>query len=68
MITKMTKNKTKIVQTYIVQGDVSLRYWFCLRLYEALKQADLDQEEIQRLNLIIKKLEEDLENSSKSVN
>ena len=39
-----------------------------VRLYEALKQADLDQEEIQRLNLIIKKLEEDLENSSKSVN
>ena len=39
-----------------------------VRLYEALKQADLDQEEIQRLNLIIKKLEEDLENSSKSAN
>ena len=39
-----------------------------VRLYEALKQTDLDQEEIQRLNLIIKKLEEDLENSSKSVN
>jgi len=28
----------------------------------------LDHEEIQRLNLIIKKLEEDLENSFKSVN
>ena len=39
-----------------------------VKLYEALKQAELDQEEIQRLNLIIKKLEEDLENSSKSVN
>ena len=39
-----------------------------VRLYEALKQADLNQEEIQRLNLIIKKLEEDLENSFKSVN
>ena len=39
-----------------------------VRLYEVLKQADLDQEEIQRLNLIIKKLEEDLENVSKSVN
>ena len=39
-----------------------------VRLYEALKKADLDQEEIQRLNLIIKKLEEDLENENKSVN
>ena len=39
-----------------------------VRLYEALKQADLNQEEIQRLNLIIKKLEEDLENIHKSVN
>ena len=39
-----------------------------VRLYEAMKQADLDKEEIQRLNLIIKKLEEDLENSFKSVN
>jgi len=39
-----------------------------VRLYEALKQADLNQEEIQRLNLIIKKLEEDLENANKSVN
>jgi len=38
-----------------------------VRLY-ALKQADLNQEEIQRLNLIIKKLEEDLENAHKSVN
>ena len=37
-------------------------------IYNLRKQADLDQEEIQRLNLIIKKLEEDLENSFKSVN
>jgi hypothetical protein len=33
-----------------------------------MKQADLNQEEIQRLNLIIKKLEKDLENENKSVN
>jgi hypothetical protein len=33
-----------------------------------MKQADISKEEIQRLNLIIKKLEEDLENSFKSVN
>ena len=39
-----------------------------VRIYNLMKQADLDQEEIQRLNLIIKKLEEDLENSFKSVN
>ena len=39
-----------------------------VRLYEALKQNDLNQEEIQRLNIIIKKLEEDLENANKSVN
>ena len=39
-----------------------------VRLYEAMKQADLDKEEIQRLNLIIKKLEEDLENAFKSSN
>ena len=39
-----------------------------VRLYEALKQNDLNQEEIQRLNIIIKKLEEDLENAHKSVN
>ena len=39
-----------------------------VRLYEALKQNDLNQEEIQRLNIIIKKLEEDLENINKSVN
>ena len=39
-----------------------------VRLYEALKQADLNQEEIQRLNLIIKKLEEDLEKHLRSTN
>ena len=37
-------------------------------IYNLRKQADLNQEEIQRLNLIIKKLEEDLENENKSVN
>ena len=37
-------------------------------LSQEYKQSDLDHEEIQRLNLIIKKLEEDLENSFKSVN
>ncbi len=39
-----------------------------IRIYDLMKQADFDQEEIQRLNLIIKKLEEDLENENKSVN
>ena len=39
-----------------------------VRIYDLLKQADLNHEEIQRLNLIIKKLEEDLKNSFKSVN
>jgi hypothetical protein len=39
-----------------------------VRIYNLMKQADLNQEEIQRLNLIIKKLEEDLENIHKSVN
>ena len=39
-----------------------------VRIYNLMKQADLNQEEIQRLNLIIKKLEEDLENSFKSLN
>ena len=39
-----------------------------VRIYELMKQADINQEEIQRLNLIIKKLEEDLENINKSVN
>ena len=39
-----------------------------IRIYDLMKQNDFNQEEIQRLNLIIKKLEEDLENTSKSVN
>ena len=39
-----------------------------VRIYDLMKQADLNQEEIQRLNLIIKKLEADLENENKSVN
>ena len=39
-----------------------------VRIYDLMKQSDLDQEEIQRLNIIIKKLEEDLENENKSVN
>jgi len=39
-----------------------------VRIYDLMKQSDLDQEEIQRLNLIIKKLEENLENENKSVN
>ena len=39
-----------------------------VRIYDLMKQADLNQEEIQRLNLIIKKLEEDLDNENKSVN
>jgi hypothetical protein len=39
-----------------------------VRIYDLMKQADFDQEEIQRLNLIIKKLEEDLDNENKSVN
>jgi DNA polymerase sigma len=39
-----------------------------VRLYDLMKQADLNQEEIQRLNLIIKKLEEDLEKHLRSVN
>jgi len=38
-----------------------------VKIYDLMKQADLNQEEIQRLNLIIKKLEEDLENENKSV-
>jgi DNA polymerase sigma len=39
-----------------------------VRLYDLMKQADFNQEEIQRLNLIIKKLEEDLEKHLRSVN
>jgi hypothetical protein len=39
-----------------------------VRIYNLMKQADLNQEEIQRLNLIIKKLEEDLEKHLRSNN
>ena len=39
-----------------------------VRIYDLMKQSELDKEEIQKLNFIIKKLEEDLENSFKSVN
>jgi hypothetical protein len=39
-----------------------------VRLYDLMKQADINQEEIQRLNLIIKKLEEDLEKHLRSNN
>ena len=39
-----------------------------VRIYDLMKQSELDKEEIQKLNLIIKKLEEDLENIHKSVN
>jgi tRNA C32,U32 (ribose-2'-O)-methylase TrmJ len=39
-----------------------------VRIYNLLKQADISQEEIQRLNLIIKKLEEDLEKHLRSNN
>ena len=39
-----------------------------VRIYDLMKQADLDHEEIQRLNLIIKKLEEDLEKHLRSTN
>ena len=39
-----------------------------VRIYDLMKQSELDKEEIQKLNLIIKKLEEDLENSFRSVN
>ena len=39
-----------------------------VRLYDLMKQADINQEEIQRLNLIIKKLEEDLEKHLRSIN
>jgi len=39
-----------------------------VRLYDLMKQADFNQEEIQRLNLIIKKLEEDLEKHLRSTN
>ena len=39
-----------------------------VRIYNLMKQADISQEEIQRLNLIIKKLEEDLEKHLRSTN
>jgi hypothetical protein len=39
-----------------------------VRIYDLMKQNDLNQEEIQRLNLIIKKLEEDLEKHLRSTN
>jgi hypothetical protein len=39
-----------------------------VRIYDLMKQNDINQEEIQRLNLIIKKLEEDLEKHLRSAN
>ena len=39
-----------------------------VRIYNLMKQADISQEEIKRLNLIIKKLEEDLEKHLRSNN
>ena len=39
-----------------------------VRIYDLMKQVDISQEEIQRLNLIIKKLEEDLEKHLRSTN
>jgi DNA polymerase sigma len=39
-----------------------------VRIYSLMKQAEISQEEIQRLNLIIKKLEEDLEKHLRSNN
>jgi flagellar motor switch protein FliM len=39
-----------------------------VRIYDLMKQADISQEEIQTLNLIIKKLEEDLEKHLRSTN
>jgi hypothetical protein len=39
-----------------------------VRIYDLMKQADISQQEIQRLNLIIKKLEEDLEKHLRSNN
>jgi flagellar motor switch protein FliM len=39
-----------------------------VRIYDLMKQNDFNQEEIQRLNLIIKKLEEDLEKHLRSTN
>jgi hypothetical protein len=39
-----------------------------VRLYDLMKEKELNKEEIQRLNLIIKKLEEDLEKHLRSNN
>ena len=39
-----------------------------VRIYDLMKQVDISQEEIQKLNLIIKKLEEDLEKHLRSTN
>jgi flagellar motor switch protein FliM len=39
-----------------------------VRIYDLMKQTDISKEEIQRLNLIIKKLEEDLEKHLRSTN
>jgi hypothetical protein len=39
-----------------------------VRIYELMKQADINKEEVQRLNLIIKRLEEDLEKHLRSNN
>lgn len=39
-----------------------------VRIYELMKQSDISQEEIQRLNLIIKKLELDLQKHLRSSN
>ena len=39
-----------------------------VRLYDLMKEKELNKEEIQQLNLIIKKLEEDLEKHLRSTN
>jgi len=39
-----------------------------VRIYELMKQADINKEEVQRLNLIIKRLEADLEKHLRSNN
>ena len=39
-----------------------------VRIYDLMKENDLNKEEIQKLNLIIKKLEEDLEKHLRSTN
>jgi DNA polymerase sigma len=39
-----------------------------VRIYDLMKEADISKEEIQRLNLTIKKLEEDLEKHLRSNN